>query len=183
LLALIRKVDFALVENITGVFNAKNLLMSLSEKYSFVEENGLPEFIKRFTRTYAKHDMPSLYEEIHRHAFEYFSERVERDPKNQELMIDNFYYHFRVNEESAYMSLLSVISYYISVDIVFCEELIHGIASVGVSKEMRNRLNVLKDSFPYVILKDYKKTLPLLEAISELQKVSHFTSMQLLDGF
>jgi hypothetical protein len=183
LLSLIRRVDFALVENIAGVFNARNLIQSLSEKYSFVEESGLPEFIKKFTRTYAKHDLPSLYEEIHRHAFEYYSDRMEEDPKNKELIIDNLYYHFRVNEESAYKSLLSIISYYISTDISFCEELIHGIASVGLSKEMRNLLNILKDSFPYVILKDYKKTLPLLEAISELQKISQFSTMQLLDGF
>ncbi len=183
LLSLIRKVDYALIESISGVFNAKNLLQTLSEKYSFVEESGLPEFVKRFTRTYAKHDLPNLYAEIHRHAFEYYSERVENDPKNKELLIDNFYYHFRVNEENAYMSLLSIISYYISTDIIFCEELIHGIASVGLSREMRNRLNILKDSFPYVILKDYKKTLPLLEAISELQKISQYSTMQLLDGF
>lgn len=184
LLSIVREVNLELIESIAGVFNAKNLLQTLAEKYSFVEERGLPEIIKKFTRTYAKHEMPNLYEEIHRLAHEFFRNKVDDEPDNKEYIIDDLYYHFRVNEEEAYLNLLSVISNYINTDVSFCEEAIQGISFVGLSKEMRNRLTILKDSLPYVILKDHRKTLPLLEAISQVQRRAQNTgSMQLLDGF
>lgn len=181
LLSIIRKIDPELIENIAGVFNAQKLIQNLSEKYSFVEEAGLPDMIKRFTKTYAKHETTSLYDEIYRRAYEFYAEKLENDPKNKEYMIDSIYYHFRVNEDSAYKELLSIISVFISSDINFCEELLHGISSSGISKEMRDLIQILKDSIPYVVLKDYKKTLPLLRAISELQKAS--PTMNILDSF
>lgn len=181
LLALIRTVNYPLIESISGVFNAKNLIQSLCEKYPFIEENGLPEMLKRFTRTYAKHETTSLYEEIHKLAFEYSKNVVENEPENKEAIIDFLYYQFRINEESAYTNLLSYISQNLSTDVNFCEEMIHGIATTGVSKEMRARIANIKESLPYVILKDPRKTLPLLEAISEMQRMN--PEMNLIDSF
>ncbi|MBC7474749.1 MAG: hypothetical protein H7263_10700 [Candidatus Sericytochromatia bacterium] len=186
LLAIIREPNFELIESIAGVFNAKNLLQNLSDKYSFIEEKGLTELLKKFTRTYAKHEMPNLYEEIHQLAYDFFSKKVDFEPDNKNYITNDLYYHFRVNEHSAYLNLLGVIANYLGTDVSFCEELIQSISLVGLSKEMKNLLSILKDSLPYVILKDHKKTLPLLEAISRIQKsgqLNNSNSMQLLDGF
>src|SRR5690606_10621827 len=158
------------VASIAGVFNARSLMESLAEKYSFVEENGLPDLIKKFTRTYAKYEMPSLYEEVHKLAYEYFRDKLKNDPQNKNYLINSLYYHFRVNEDRAYQHLVFIISYFIGSDINFCEKVLQEMSSQGLSKSMRDNLNILKQSLPYIILKDYKKTLPLLEAISELQK-------------
>lgn len=181
LLALIRVVNYDLIESISGVFNAKNLIQSLCEKYPFIEEKGLSDMLRRFTRTYAKHETTSLYEEIHRLALDYFKNKLEYEPENKEYIIDFLYYQFRINEEAAYTNLLSYISQYLSTDVNFCEEMIHGIATTGVSKEMRARIANIKESLPYVILKDHKRTLPLLEAISEMQRMN--PEMNLIDSF
>jgi hypothetical protein len=155
LLSLIKTINYELIEHIAGVFNAENLIQSLAQKYPFVEETGIHDLVKRFTRTYAKYETTSLYEEIHRLAFNYFKNKLEEEPNNKEYILDSLYYQFRMNEDGAYTNLLAYISQFISTDVHFCEELVHGIALVGISKEMRNRIATLKDSLPYVILKDY----------------------------
>lgn len=182
LLAIIRSINFELIENIAGVFNARNLIQSLSEKYSFIEENGLPETLKKYTRTYAKHEATNLFEEIHRLAHEYYSNKVLEEPENRDYMLEDLYYHFRVDEEGAYINLLSVLAKYLSNDVTFCEEALITVLNINITKEMKNRLTILKDSLPFTILKDHKKTLPLLEAISQLQRRST-GGMQILEGF
>ena len=183
LLAIIRTINFELIENIAGVFNAKNLIQSLSEKYSYIEADGLPETLKKFTRTYAKHEAANLFEEIGRLAHDYYRNKVNEDPENREYMLDDLYYHFRINEEEAYTNLLSVLSKYVSNDVSFCEEALAMILNINISKEMKNRLIILKESLPYTILKDHKRTLPLLEAMSQLQRRTAGNTMQILDGF
>ncbi len=182
LLAIIRKINIELIENIAGVFNAKNLIQSLSEKYYFIEESGLPETLKKYTRTYAKHEATNLFEEIQRLAHDYFSNKVMEEPENREYMLDDLYYHFRVDEEGGYTNLLSVLSKYLSNDVTFCEEALATILNINISKEMKARITILKESLPYTILKDHKRTLPLLEAISQLQRRST-GGMQILEGF
>lgn len=182
LLALLRKIDNELISDIAGVFDTNKLLKNLSEKYFFIsEKNGLQHMLKLFTRTYAKHDLSALYQEIYRRAYEFYSEKLEKDPKNKELITNQLYYYFRINEYEAYKELLSVISENLVSDIDFSQQIIHDMASVGLSKKTREDLNILKESIPYFILKDYKKILPLMEAISSLQKEE--PSMRLLDGF
>ncbi|MFN8578303.1 MAG: hypothetical protein U0354_15805 [Candidatus Sericytochromatia bacterium] len=183
LLAIIRSINYELIENIAGVFNSKNLVQSLSEKYSFIEEQGLPETLKKFTRTYAKHEAANLYEEIHRLASDYFSSKVIEEPENREYMLDNLYYSFKLQEEEGYTNLLTILSKYLSNDINFCDDALNtALNTAGISKEMKNRITVLKESLPYVVLKDHKRMLPMLEAISQLQ-VRNMSGMQILDGF
>ncbi len=182
LLAIIRSINYELIENIAGVFNSKNLIQSLSEKYSFIEEQGLPETLKRFTRTYAKHEAANLYEEIHRLAYDYFSNKIMEEPENRDYMLDNLYYSFKLQEEEGYTNLLTILSKYLSNDINFCDDALNTVLNAGISKEMKNRINVLKESLPSVILKDHKKMLPVLEAISQLQ-IRNMGGMQILDGF
>lgn len=182
LLSIVRNINYELIENIAGVFNAKNLVKSLSEKYSFIEDKGLPDVLKKYTRTYAKHEAANLFEEIHRLAYDYFNEKVLEEPENREYMLDDLYYSFKINEEEGYMTLLTILSKYLSNDINFCDEAINNALNSGVSKEMKTRLGILKDSLPYVVLKDHKRMLPILEAISQLQ-VRNMGGMQILEGF
>lgn len=182
LLAIVRSINYELIESIAGVFNAKNLVQNLSEKYSFIEAQGLPEILKRYTRTYAKHEAANLFEEIHRLAYDYFSNKIIEEPENREYMLDNLYYSFKLQEEEGYMNLLTILSKYLSNDINFCDEALNTALNSGVSKEMKTRLGILKDSLPYVVLKDHKRMLPILEAISQLQ-VRNMGGMQILDGF
>ncbi len=182
LLSLIRNVDYDLIEHIAGVFNAKNLLVTLAEKYYYIDPvKGMHETIKKFTRTYAKHEMTNLYEEIYRLSYDYFKSKIENESTNKEYITDFIYYQIRVNEDVGYTVLLSYISQFIAIDISFCESLVNNISGTGVSKELRTKLENLRDCFPYVILKDHKKTLPLLEAIAEMQNRN--PAMNLLDSF
>lgn len=182
LLSLLRNVDYDLIEHISSVFNAKSLLKTLSEKYYFLDPiKGLHETIKKYTRTYAKHEMTNLYEEIYRLSLDYFKEKIKEDSDNKENIIDYIYYQIRVNEDIGYTLLLGYISQFVSIDINFCEQIIQNISGTGISKEVRNKLNSLKESFPYIILKDHRKTLPVLEAIAEMQNRN--PAMNLLDMF
>ncbi|GIW23114.1 MAG: hypothetical protein KatS3mg068_2121 [Candidatus Sericytochromatia bacterium] len=184
LLALLRKTDSELIADIAGVFDTNKLLKNLSDKYFFIhEKKGLQEMLKIFTRTYAKHDLNALYQEIYRRAYEFYSEKLEKDPKNKELITNQLYYYFRLNEHEAYKELLSIISDNLLTDIDFCQQIVHDMAYIGLSKKTREDLNILKECIPYFILKDYKKILPLMEAISSLQKEELEPSMKLLDNF
>jgi len=182
LLALLRKVDNELIAEIANVFDTNKLLKNLSEKYFFIsEKKGLQHMLKIFTRTYAKHDLQALYQEIYIKAYEFYSKKLEKDPKNKDLITNQLYYYFRVNEYEAYKNLLSVISENLLTDIVFAQQIVHEMGSIGLSKKTREDLNILKESIPYFILKDYKKILPLMEAISSLQKEE--PTLRLLDNF
>lgn len=182
LLSLLRNVDYDLIEHISSVFNAKSMLKTLSDKYYFLDPiKGLHETLKKYTRTYAKHEMTNLYEEIYRLSLDYFKDKITQDPDNRENIIDYIYYQIRVNEDIGYTILLGYVSQFVAVDINFCEQIIHNISGTGISKELRNKLNNLRESFPYIILKDHKRTLPVLEAIAEMQNRN--PAMNLLDTF
>ncbi|MFN8671959.1 MAG: hypothetical protein U0457_07750 [Candidatus Sericytochromatia bacterium] len=182
LLSLIRNIDYDLIEHISGVFNAKNLLQTISEKYAFIDpKKGMHDTLKKFTRTYAKHEMTNLYDEIYRLSLEHFRNKIEENPVDKETITDYIYYQIRVNEDIGYTLLLSYISEFIATDISFCEILINDISGTGLSKELRAKFDKLRDCFPYVILKDHKRTLPLLEAIAEMQNRN--PSMNILDSF
>lgn len=182
LLSLLRNVDYDLIEHISSVFNAKSMLKTLSDKYYFLDPiKGLHETLKKYTRTYAKHEMTNLYEEIYRLSLDYFKDKITQDPDNRENIIDYIYYQIRVNEDIGYTILLGYVSQFVAIDINFCEHIIHNISGTGISKELRNKLNSLRESFPYIILKDHKRTLPVLEAIAEMQNRN--PAMNLLDTF
>lgn len=180
LLAIVRKFESQLFQNLAGILNPKRTLENLAKKYTFVQDSGeMSEWVKVTLRGYAKKEMPALYQEVNQGAYEFFSERVREDPENADLLVDAMYYYFHLSPDAAYTHLIHLVSHYLSANIDICDRLCAEVLYCAIPPEMKNNIRALARSLGYYRKKDPKGSQYVLQVISTVEPAEK-TDMEFL---